>query len=312
MNAFRKILTVLMIGLAVNLITPLIPDAVLAQGKTCPEIVKAALANTNRRCGNTQRNQACYGNITVDAKPQPNAVQFRFDRPGDIISLEKIQALQLSAMNPAAATWGVVVLRVQANFPDTVRGQNVTMLLFGDVSIQDVTKTAATETSTAYKTMQAFYFRTGVGTPTCREAPPDGILIQNPSTRLKVDFMINEVRVVMGSTVFIRATSYFSLVTLKGTATVTAAGITVTVPAGYEVRIPLNSSGNAGGPPGQIAPYNPQALQALPLRNLPITVTLVTPIPPTRTRPAATATPIRRTPTAIPTSQTSTGTTSGK
>ncbi len=55
------------------------------------------------------------------------------------------------------------MLRIQANLPDTMPGQNVTILLFGDVSIYN----ADSEDDETYGPMQAFYFRAGVGDAPC-------------------------------------------------------------------------------------------------------------------------------------------------
>ena len=40
-------------------------------------------------------------------------------------------------MNASTGAWGVALMRIQANLPDTLPGQNVTMLIFGDVQIQN-------------------------------------------------------------------------------------------------------------------------------------------------------------------------------
>jgi len=44
---------------------------------TCPAIVQTALAVANRACQATGRNQACYGNIHLEAVPQPDASGFK-------------------------------------------------------------------------------------------------------------------------------------------------------------------------------------------------------------------------------------------
>ena len=37
-------------------------NVVMAQGVSCPDLVKNALAAAENLCANTKRNQACYGN----------------------------------------------------------------------------------------------------------------------------------------------------------------------------------------------------------------------------------------------------------
>jgi hypothetical protein len=111
--------------------------AVYAQDDVCPAIVSDALNAVDDACSSTGRNQACYGNILLDAIPQPGVTQLAFDQIGDIVDLGLLEALRLSAMNINAGEWGVALMRLQANLPDTLPGQNVTFLLFGDVQIEN-------------------------------------------------------------------------------------------------------------------------------------------------------------------------------
>jgi uncharacterized protein YraI len=109
-----------------------------AQDDTCPTIVQTALANVDELCSDTARNEACYGSLTLTAEAQPDAVDFAFDAPGDIANVADIQSLTLSPMDESTGEWGVSLMRLQANLPDTLPGQNVTVLLFGDVEIKPV------------------------------------------------------------------------------------------------------------------------------------------------------------------------------
>jgi hypothetical protein len=109
---------------------------VLAQGE-CPAIVERAIQATGDVCADTARNEACVGHLALTATPREgvSADDFIFEQAGDITSLSQLDALELTPMDTAEETWGVVLMRVQANLPDTLPGQNVTMLLFGDVSL---------------------------------------------------------------------------------------------------------------------------------------------------------------------------------
>lgn len=108
-----------------------------AQTETCPAIVQQALQSTSSACQNTGRNQACYGNILLEAQPQPGVDNFTFEKSGDITNVSLIKTLVLEPLNVETQTWGVAVLKLQANLPDTLPGQNVTFLLFGDVEIEN-------------------------------------------------------------------------------------------------------------------------------------------------------------------------------
>jgi uncharacterized protein YgiM (DUF1202 family) len=79
----------------------------------------------------------CYGHVRLDAEPQPGFGPFDFVQPGDKINVTGIQSLRVSAMNPLTGDWGVAMLHVQANLPNAVPGQNVTLLVLGDVQIEN-------------------------------------------------------------------------------------------------------------------------------------------------------------------------------
>jgi hypothetical protein len=103
----------------------------------CGEFVQAALESVEQVCANTGRNQACYGNIALEVTPQPDAANFQFANLGDITDVASIQSMELSGLNEEAGTWGIVLMHVQANIPDTLPGQNVSILLFGNTQIRN-------------------------------------------------------------------------------------------------------------------------------------------------------------------------------
>jgi hypothetical protein len=53
------------------------------------------------------------------------------------VDVAGVQTLTLSPLDQKQDTWGVAMLKLQANLPDTLPGQNVTFLLVGDVEIQN-------------------------------------------------------------------------------------------------------------------------------------------------------------------------------
>ncbi len=102
----------------------------------CPTLVQQALAATEDMCQTTGQNQACYGNVRLQAKPNPRVTDFIFDRPGDRVELRDIKSLQLSPMTPDTGEWGVALMHIQANLPAT-HDKNVMLLAFGDVAIEN-------------------------------------------------------------------------------------------------------------------------------------------------------------------------------
>lgn len=132
-----KLNTILLGLVLVTLLS--IPQSAIAQGddETCSTIVQDALSITEQVCqASTGRNQACYGNITLLAEPQPGIDDLTFEQQGDIVDVDMIRTLQLSSMNRDADEWGVAYLQLQANLPDDT-SENLTLLLFGDVSIEN-------------------------------------------------------------------------------------------------------------------------------------------------------------------------------
>lgn len=256
------------------------PGAVVAQSPSCPDLVKKALDSANQLCSGLKRNQACYGNALASANPKAGST-FSFSKPGDIIDLKDLQTLKLTAYDPAAGTWGVAIMRVQANLPDTAPGQNVTVILFGDAQVDDATRPGDNN-----KPMQAFYLRTGVGSPACKQVNQDGMLLKSPEGYQKVALTVNGVEMSVGSTVFLTAQLLpteatptgqkvaavkIQIHTIKGSVTVTMNGQTKTVDEGMELdAYTTEDSEPVGelGDPQQDTTLDQEAIDALPVDEL--------------------------------------------
>ncbi len=130
MKLLRKVCLTLVAGLWVSM---------AAAQADCPTIVRSALDATDAACETTGRNQACYGNIQLEAVPQEGIADFNFEQPGDIVDVVGVSTLTLEPLR--GDIWGVAMMRLQANIPDTLPGQNVTFLLFGDVEIRNAVET---------------------------------------------------------------------------------------------------------------------------------------------------------------------------
>lgn len=129
-----KMVRVLPFGVLLLLFSIIILPVMAAD---CPTIVKTALDATSNACSTLGRNQACYGNIQLSAEPQDTAAAFNFTKPGDLAEIGGMKSLTLSPLDAAADTWGVALMKVQANLPDSLPGQNVSFVLFGDVQIDN-------------------------------------------------------------------------------------------------------------------------------------------------------------------------------
>jgi hypothetical protein len=342
MKHMRKI-----IGLIILLGLMLVPAASISTAQTddtqsCRAITQQALETTQELCDGTAQNEVCYGHIKLDASPQPNVATFKFDTEGDIAAVTDMASLRLSAMDTAAALWGVALMRLQVNLLDHLQPEPVMLLLFGDVEITNpvdavpsvtfpvtvstdgssarvrstpnglyiatladgdtVTATGRTEDgrwiritldnersawvsrillnaeesfdtldvvgprSAIYAPMQAFYMESGVNDAACPEAPNSGLMIQTPEGVAELTFLINEVDIQLGSTVFFQANAGQELTVsvVEGSASVTAQGVTWEATAGSQISVPLNEDGAASGAPSRPRAYDWDSVEALP------------------------------------------------
>lgn len=101
----------------------------------CPSMVTAVLDVVNAACDQISRNEVCYGNINLIATPRAGVSDFHFEQTGDVAHLADINTLQLSSFSATDETWGMALMRIQANLPQTLPGQNIAFVLFGDVSM---------------------------------------------------------------------------------------------------------------------------------------------------------------------------------
>ncbi|MCC6802159.1 MAG: hypothetical protein IT319_04670 [Anaerolineae bacterium] len=104
---------------------------------TCPGLVQRAIDSVGNNCGGLDRNSACYGFNDVEAAfsvAQP--VSF-FTAPSDRARLLELESLSTSPMIEEQEKWGIALLSVQANLPDTLPGQSVIFMLMGDTQVEN-------------------------------------------------------------------------------------------------------------------------------------------------------------------------------
>ncbi len=113
------------------------PFAAYLQDGECTTFVKQALAATDKACINTGRNEACYGHISLDVQPQSQDATFKFNEVGDRVDVARVSRLRLSPMDVKSDVWGVALLKVQADIPNNMPDTNVSVLVFGDVELEN-------------------------------------------------------------------------------------------------------------------------------------------------------------------------------
>ncbi len=207
-----------------------ITSADAQQSNTCQAILSRAMEALNNNCNNLDRNKACYGNNAVNAELQNPAV--KFNALGDKAPIQAIRRIVTSPLDLQQGTWGLSLLKLQANLPDTLPGQNVLFLIFGNITLDNTSSN-----------MQTFYFTSGLGTPTCKEAPRDGILVRSPN-HTEVTFSANGVQITIASTVILRAerNKTFEITLVEGHARITTPQGTETLLPGQTASIAMGGS----------------------------------------------------------------------
>jgi hypothetical protein len=210
--------------------------ASLAQ-EACPDIVLDALDSMENACVAIGRNQACYGNGSIVAVDAEGVELSDFAASGDMTEISEISSMSLSGLDEDAGLWGLAVLAVQADIPNTIPGQNVTMLLFGD-----------SELSTVEENPSAFIFSAGIGQLSCDEAP-NGLLIQTPEGVGTINLSVNNVAIELGSTAFLTAEADgdFVFALLEGHASLESEESAVEVNGGEFTKIELDEELNPVG-----------------------------------------------------------------
>jgi LysM repeat protein len=104
---------------------------------SCPALVERAITALGNNCSGLDRNNACYGYEQVQATFSEDVSPDFFTHPADRTALTTVNALRTGPLDPALEQWGIAVLNVQANVPNTLPGQAVTVLLMGDAALEN-------------------------------------------------------------------------------------------------------------------------------------------------------------------------------
>ncbi len=246
---------------------------------SCDDLVTTALNRANQVCDTIGRNQACYGNNLIDAEMQPNS-PVTFNKEGDVVNVDLIRRLTTAPLDTTKQVWGIAIMKIQANLPDTLPGQNVTFLLFGNAVLDNITPE-----------MRAVVLKTGVGgTTSCTDAPKSALLMQAPEGT-QATMTINGASISLGSTAYLTAEENGELTigTIEGSAVVSSNNVTRVVQPGAQVRLPLGGGDGlqVSGPPSEPEPFDVQVVGQAPIPLLERQVQVpppIAPVIPTNTR----------------------------
>lgn len=131
---------------------------------TCPAIVEDALEALGDNCGGMGRNEACYGYRRVDSTFDFEVAPDFFAAPSDRTELASLREIRTAPLDVVSGQWGIALLNIQANIPDTLPGQAVTFLLLGDAVMENqVTAEEAPDEPVAVVTVARANVRSGPG-----------------------------------------------------------------------------------------------------------------------------------------------------
>jgi len=122
---------------AVFLTLVLSVQIVFAQSQVCPPFVADAIDRLGEVCANVERNFACYGNNLVLSTFQEEVEPGFFSSESDVSPLVLVDTMETTALNAVDETWGVAVMKVQANVPGVIPGEAVTFVLMGDTTVEN-------------------------------------------------------------------------------------------------------------------------------------------------------------------------------
>jgi hypothetical protein len=106
----------------------------------CPALVNKAFESLGQSCDSMDRNSACYGYNRVDATFRDAVADDFFTLPGDTTELTPLETIHTYGLDEALERWGIALMRVQANVPNTLPGQAVIFMLLGESAAQNAVK----------------------------------------------------------------------------------------------------------------------------------------------------------------------------
>jgi hypothetical protein len=223
----------------------------------CKELIERALKASGNSCGKLGSNQVCYGNSTLKAELKPGDAQ-PFSNQGDTVGVADLRSLAASPLSLDGNDWGIAVFRVTANLPRSLPGEAITMVVFGNTTMDNPSGD-----------LQTFYFSSTLGQIDCDQVPFDGLTISMPDGA-GIRFNVNGTEVLLMGDASLKATTNgtMDVSVFKGASVVTANGQSKTVSAGQKTSLDL------GGPDGNTAVSPPSAPRPLSPDELSVACTM--------------------------------------
>jgi hypothetical protein len=162
------------------------------------------------------------------------------------------RGIAASPLRLASQEWGIAVFKVIANLPRSLPGETITMVVFGNTTLDNPSNN-----------LQTFYFSSTLGQIDCDQVPFDGLMITMPDGA-GVSFVINGAEMTLMGDASIKATQNGSMdVSMySGSAYISANGESQFVTAGQSTSMDLGGTNgtSAVSPPSAPEPLSPAEL----------------------------------------------------
>jgi hypothetical protein len=223
--------------------------ALAEKNASCQVLIDKAIQASGSFCDNTSSNNVCYGNTIIKAELAPETNQ-RFSERGDIIAVDKLRRLSASPLNLDNDEWGIAVFKVIANLPRSLPGETVTMVVFGNATLDNAGSDSGN--------LESFYFSSELGQIVCEKVPFDGLMITSPNGS-GVRFTINDAELTLMGSASIKAikNGTMEISVYKGSARIVSNGEERYFGAGQKVNIEL---GGENGNQSISGPSEPESL----------------------------------------------------
>lgn len=232
-----------------GLSSSLTATAIARNSASCQALIDLAIQSSGSYCGETSSNNVCYGNTTIKAELVPGATE-RFSERGDIIAVNELRRLSASPLNLDNDEWGIAVFKVIANLPRSLPGETVTMVVFGNATLDN--------DSGESNSLESFYFSSELGQIACEKVPYDGLMVTSPSGG-GIQFNINGAELTLVGNAGIKAINNgeMEVSIYEGSAKLVSNGDEQYFGAGQKVSVEL---GGANGNQAVSSPSDPKAL----------------------------------------------------
>jgi len=223
--------------------------AMAARNASCQALIDRTIQASDSFCNNISSNTACYGNNTLRADLVPHSSQ-RFSERGDTIAVDELRRLSASPLNLDNNEWGIAVFKVIANLPRSLPGETVTMVVFGNATLDNQ--------GGGGHGLESFYFSSELGQIVCEKIPFDGLMITSP-TGSGIRFAVNGAELTLMGNASIKAVKNgeMEVSVYQGSARIVSNGQEQYFGAGQKTSVQL---GGANGTQAISAPSAPEAI----------------------------------------------------